>query len=375
MQKITYIGPAFDSSGYGNASRNNIAALTQVGVDLEVIPISFEAVKSNLGELGNAINKLVVKKPTLNNIRILHCTPENYIRVLDKSAYNIGYAAWETSKLPAGWPPLLNQLNELWVPSQYNVEVFKNSGVTCSIRCVPHTFDMNDNTKPETGLIERRNPDEFLFYSIFQWLERKNPSTLLRAYFTEFNKHDNVTLVLKSFLFDHQRAEEKEVIKGVIKDVKKRLFLDNYHRTVLVTDLLSYIQILGLHDYCDAFVLPHRCEGFGIPIAEAMLSGNPTISTGYGGAVDFVDHEKTGYLTDYQLTPVFGMPWKIYSGDQDWAEPDISHLKKLMRRVYENREESKSVGKAAGEYIRDNLSWEAVGSIMKKRLLEINETL
>lgn len=368
--KLSYIGPVFDSSGYGNAARNNIAALHSVGTDIEVLPISFEADKTDLGKLGKLISSLVVTLPT-NDLRILHCTPENYTRVLDKETYNIGYAAWETSKLPSTWPNLFNQLDELWVPSQHNVEVFKSSGVTVPVHCMPHTFDTKSTVKSEVGLIERRNDDEYLFYSIFQWLERKNPNALLKAYLTEFNKDDNVTLVLKTFLFNHVRDDEKTAIRKVIADVKERLFMDNYPRLLLITDLLTSEEIVGIHEYADCFVLPHRCEGFGIPIAEAMLAGNPTISTAYGGPSDFVEHNKTGLLLDYQMTPVYGMPWKIYTGHMDWAEPDINHLRRCMRWVYENRDDASLLGLQGQEYLRETHSWKSIGKLMNTRLKKI----
>jgi glycosyltransferase involved in cell wall biosynthesis len=353
--KVTYIGPAFDSSGYANATRNNIAALHTVGVDLELVPITFEAYKSDLGELGKLLKSLIATKPS-NDVRILHCTPENYTRLLDHTKYNIGYAAWETSKLPKDWPDMFNQLDEVWVPSTHNVEVFRNSGVDIPVYAFPHTFDTTEKIISETGLIKRRNNDEYLFYSIFQWLERKNPTALLKAYLTEFTKQDNVSLVLKTFLFNYQREEEKDTIKKVIKDIKERLYLENLPRILLITDLLSAEEIAGLHEYCDCFVLPHRSEGFGIPIAEAMLAGNPTISTGYSGPVDFVQHKTTGYLTNYQMTPVYGMPWHTYSGDMLWAEPDIVHLRKLMRYVYENREDAVACGRQGQQAITNRKS-------------------
>lgn len=371
---VTYIGPVLDSSGYGNASRNNVAALHEVGVKVDVVPISFEKAKTDMGKLGKLMQSLTNPHAD-NDIRIIHCTPQNYPQVINKTEYNIGYAAWESDRLPDGWSKYINMLQEIWVPSEYNVEVFKNSGVNIPVKCMPHAFDVTKVTQPDLSLVSKRNDDEFIFYSIFQWLERKNPVDLLNAYLTEFGAEENVTLVLKTFMVNHNSPKEVAQIKQQIGTIKRNLHLKTFPRVLLITELLSSAEMAGLHAVGDCFVLAHRCEGFGIPIAEAMLSGKPTISTGYGGAVDFVSHGETGYLSKYMVTPVVGMPWPIYNAKQNWAQPDITDFRKLMRHVYENRDEAKQVGQTGKEWIEQNLSWQSVGNMMKERLLEIEKGL
>ncbi len=371
---VTYIGPVLDSSGYGNAARNNVAALHSIGTKIEVMPITFEKQKANIGELGLLMSQLT-NRDADNAIHIVHCTPQNYPHLVKEDKYNIGYAAWESSLLPDGWADHINLLNEIWCPSEYNVQVFKDSGVTIPVYCVPHTFDMDRSVEPDMNLVGKRKPDEFMFYSIFQWLERKNPLGLLVAYLTEFEPGENVSLALKTFLQSHNSPQEVAQIRSQIKEVKNKLHMSSFPRVLLISQLLSAQEIAGLHAIGDCFVLPHRCEGFGIPIAEATLAGNPTISTNYGGAVDFITHEETGYLTNYTISPVYGMPWHIYSGKMNWADPDLSDVKKWMRYVFENRDEAKKVALTGKTMLEDNLSWESVGNRMKERLDKIKAEL
>ena len=55
---------------------------------------------------------------------------------------------------------------------------------------------------------------------------------------------------------------------------------------------------------CDVFVMPNRetaegsVEGFGIVLLEASSSGKPVVAGRSGGAVDAVEHNKTGLLVD-----------------------------------------------------------------------------
>jgi glycosyltransferase involved in cell wall biosynthesis len=373
--RVSYVSACLDASGYAEAARNHIAALHTAGVKVDVKPVSFEGFKSDLGKLGNLVHSMINNKAA-NDIQILHLTPQNYRKFTNNAKYNIGYCAWETSKLPDKWVPYINGLDEVWVPCEHNKQVFVNSGIQIPIQVMPHP--LNEEYIETAGVAEsflsNRALDEFMFYSIFQWHERKNPLALLKAYLTEFTSEDKVVLVLKTYLANPSNSMEVQKIKQLIREVKAKLYLKDYPKILLVSTLLSRGQIQALHEQGDCFVSFHRCEGFGLPIAEASLAGNPVITTGYGGPDDFVT-EDTGILVDYSMTPCYGMPWDHYNGHMQWADPDVMSCKRALRKLYEDRELVENMGTAGAKLIREEFSWPSIGEKMKKRLEKIQETL
>ena len=94
----------------------------------------------------------------------------------------------------------------------------------------------------------------------------------------------------------------------------------------------------------------HRSEGFGLTPAESMYLGKPVIATGWSGNLDFMTHENS-YLVDYELVPV-GAEGAPYPADGMWAEPDLDHAARLMRRVFTERDEAAAKGARAAADLR-----------------------
>jgi glycosyltransferase involved in cell wall biosynthesis len=369
--KVAYFAAVFNASGYSDAARNYVMALTHQGLGVEVVPLNFENFESDHGRVGQLIKNMVCHNPTAD-IQIIHTVPGVFSKFIRSDKYNIGYTVWEADRLPPSWVKQINELNEVWVPTQYNYEVFKNSGINITITIIPHTFDRKIFQEETAEVsIQGINSNDYTFYSIFQWIERKNPVALLKAYLTEFKVDEDVCLVLKTYLFNPTDRTEREKIKKVIDDVKFKLRLSSYPKILLVADILSKPQIHAIHKSCDCYLSFHRSEGFGIVPVEAMMAGNPVISTDYSGPKDFVT-PRTGFPINYQLTPVYGMPWEAYTGDQVWADIDIMKAREKMRWVFENRGQAKGVASIGRQFIDNNFSWEVIGQLMKKRLEEIN---
>ena len=367
MPGVKYIGPVFDGSGYAEAARNYVLSIYKKGYPITLSPISFEKTRPDLGINGEILRSLINNNVDYDKV-IVHSTPDLWANFTKNEAgkYIIGYTVWETSKLHPIWTKACNTVDEVWLPCDWNMDVFKDSGVNVPLFKIPHAIDVPDlNTVPDFNM--QGMPDNlFTFYSIFQWQERKNPYGLLAAYNAAFAGVDDVVLVLKTYRTDH--AGDKDSIKEMIVEFRKYLTLDRYPKMYLIVENMSHQNVMGLHKSGDCFVLLQRSEGFGLCHFEAAASGNPVITPNYGGQCEFLK-EDNSYLVDHTLCPVGGMPWSpYYRGDQYWCEPDMKQAIETMRHVYNNREEAKEKGTNARRFIGENFTWDKIGDIVVERL-------
>jgi glycosyltransferase involved in cell wall biosynthesis len=109
---------------------------------------------------------------------------------------------------------------------------------------------------------------------------------------------------------------------------------------------------------------------------EAMLMGNPIISTNCGGIHEFLT-EKEALLINCQMIPVKtntrNQVW--YTPDQKWADVSIDEVRDNLRWAFENQKKMKEMGNEARKTVIKNFSFETVGSIMQDRLLKISKIL
>jgi len=372
MAGVKYIGPVFDGSGYAEAARNYVLAIYRKGYSIQLAPITFEKTRPDLGEDGEILQSLINNNIDYDKV-IVHSTPDlwNQWTRFEQNKHIIGYTVWETSKLHPTWTEACNKVDEIWLPCDWNLEVFKESGVNTPLIKVPHAIDVPDLATVPNFNLEGVSPDDFVFYSIFQWQERKNPYGLLAAYTAAFTGKEDVILVLKSYRHDH--AGDKEQIKNLILEFRKFMNLEHYPKMFLVVDNMSSKEILALHKRGDAFLLLQRSEGWGLPHFEAASCGKPVVTTAYGGQTDFLK-EDNSYLIDYNLTPVGGMTWSpYYRGDQYWAEPNMEQAIETLRHVYNNRDEAREKGKRARQFISNNFTWDLIGEQIVNRLVEIDK--
>ena len=137
----------------------------------------------------------------------------------------------------------------------------------------------------------------------------------------------------------------------------------------IIEELVSRSEALGYIDMCDCFISLHRSEGFGLPLAEAMLLGKPVIATNYSGNLSFMTPENS-WLVDYELKEITGSG-PIYTEGNRWADPSEEHAAKLMRFVFKHRKEAEAKATRAQLELKRKLSLQAAGERMSNRLKQI----
>lgn len=371
MISVKYAGPFADYTGYGEANRNAISALHEAGVDVTTEKISYTTDQFAEGQ-GFELAHSLEGNPVEYDIKIIHVPSDGYLKYLEPNKYHIGHLFWETDGLSKTWVWNCNLMDEIWTGGEWHKENFKKAGVKTPIYVFPQAIDTTPLLREPFRIIGQQG---YLFYSIFQWIERKNPRALLEAYWREFEEEENVTLLIKTYGMD-MSGESFESIKREIVAFKKELGLKKYPKTLLLTRMLAREDIMRLHLSGDCFVSAHRGEGWGIPQVEAMSLGNPIISTNLGGVHEWLTDKKDAFLVPFSMSNVKNMdfaPW--YSTDQQWADIKISDLRDKMRYVFEHQAKAKEVGIQSRNFVHKNFSYKAVGGLMKKRLKDIQSRL
>nr|WP_315475645.1 glycosyltransferase [uncultured Undibacterium sp.] len=174
--------------------------------------------------------------------------------------------------------------------------------------------------------VQAQTPQEtlksFAFLHISSCFPRKGVDVLLDAYAQAFRKTDDVSLVIKTFPNPHNDVEQRLA--------QLRADDPEFPDVVLVNRDCSDEELAGWYQACDAFVAPSRGEGFGLPIAEAMLFDLPVITTAFGGQVDFCDEDFT-WLCDFDFQKSRTHLGAMHSV---WANPKVDHLAHLLREVF-----------------------------------------
>lgn len=199
-------------------------------------------------------------------------------------------------------------------------------------------------------------PAVFLYvFDVSSQMERKNPIAAIRAFRQAGLPRDAAVLVLKFTNAEYDRA-------GV-----RRLHEEASGLNVVMLDgYLDRPDLCALINAADCYLSPHRSEGFGMTILEAMRLGKSTIGTAYSGNTDFMTPENS-YLLDYALVPL-ARKHGPYPAGAVWADPDIAHAARLIREVVEHPAEAVARGRQARIDVERDRNPGATGRLVRTRL-------
>jgi len=230
----------------------------------------------------------------------MQVVPEYWPSLIEQDKVNIGYTTWEADKLPRHWPELLNQVDQLLVPSEFNHKVFSQELPNLPTSIIPHIIDKPQSASSDAinAFREKYGVSETstVFYSINTWSVRKDLEALIRAYIATFSQTEDVTLIIKTSEMGprYPNSIQRESVQTIYND------------------LISSFA------------------------AEAASRKNPVLITGWSGVLDFLGDDYQG-LIDYALLPAIDLMGRpSFDPSQKWALANPNDASSKMRHVYEN---------------------------------------
>ena len=375
---VNFLGPVNRSSGQGTAARGYVAALQGAGCKVHMQPMDLiyghqTVVESNLASTLQDFPISIF----LANANLTSLVRTHYSRELRRASYRIGMWVWE---LPAAGDDAFEALrhyDEIWVPSQFSCDAFQPL-TTSPVKVTPHALaGLPELPAWDAAWIRdsfgiARDAMVLLYmFDTNSLVERKNPICLLDAFEAEFRGRADVVLVLKVSYFD--KLADSAYPANQRFNRRLQSFLQRCPNVRLITDIMAHHDLYRLINAADVYVSPHRSEGFGLTVAEAMFYRKAVIATDFGGTQALV-LDTTGLKLNCGLVEI---PEDVgpYAKGNVWADPSVEHLRELMQLVTGDSALRNRLGKAAREHVTTHFSPEHIGKLARNRLQTIAATL
>jgi glycosyltransferase involved in cell wall biosynthesis len=366
---IGLIGYLKAETGVGQAGRSVAKSLAEINISVSGLDVDINVVTRRDDNSTENILKEKINCP----IHLLHVNADQLAIVKDhisssinKAKYKICMPYWELSIFPSEWVKNFNNIDEVWVGSEF-VRASLQAKLSVPVISLPPAVSLGEFQIRKRSYFELPE-NTFLFHFNFDfssYSSRKNPEAVITAYRTAFRKKiggDSTALVIKvrGYDPDNQQYQELMALAKAEKDI------------IVINKQLSHGDSIALMNCCDCYVSLHRSEGFGYTLAEAMLLGKPVIATHFSGSNEFINRS-TAFPILYQLVPLVNDDYPFYE-NQCWAQVDIEHAAWTMQQIIGDIENTNRIAYSGMAFIKDNHSFRAAGDRYLRRLQQLGLT-
>jgi hypothetical protein len=363
---INVVGPVEKVSGLGVSARGYISGLRRAGcerVGALAQPLAFVR-QNSLSDTEYPVPPFIQGAP----VNLVHMNGNALPFMLEhgaeaflNGAHNIGVWYWELPVLPPEWHAALAYFHEFWAPTPFIAQAL--SAVTSKpVTVLPPYLDHLQGMQQQEAAAEGVAPYFLYCFDANSILERKNPIALVKAYLQAFPAGGDlhpVNLVLKVTYPDKAIDEVQELYA----------YANLCPRITIVDELMPSADLHELIGKALAYVSPHRSEGLGLTVIEAMAAGVPVVSTSFAGLAPFVD-ETTAWPIEFELAEL-SEECPPYPKGFVWADPNISSLAHQLRQVAAHPEAAQTRADRARRRVLDYFS---SNQLVEKYRLAIKRT-
>lgn len=182
-----------------------------------------------------------------------------------------------------------------------------------------HKFSFSDLKKIDEISKKFKFSDKITFITVAQLIPGKGIMNLLKAW-NELPEEIQAKISLIIIGDGPQKNEIANLIKQ--KNIPN----------VYLLGQKPYEEIIHYYHASDVFVLPTLKDLFSLVVMEAMACGLPVLTTIYNGAKELIIEGRNGYIFD---------------------SSNIEDIKRVIIKIYENKEKLKEMGNISLEIIKD----------------------
>jgi glycosyltransferase involved in cell wall biosynthesis len=242
--------------------------------------------------------------------------------------HNIQWIVFESTRIPENILAVCQTSEQVWVPSDWGRSVLVAHGIRSErIRVIPEGVDGNRFHTHGRKPYSKQRP--FRFLTVGKYEERKSLDETIDAFTQVYANTPAIELIIKSSYFTNhdQKLQRLKTKIGALTNVS------------LLWGDMSADEMAELYRSCDAFVLPSKAEGWGLPLIEASASGLPIIATMYSGHAEFLSCIGDSVLpVTYTMGPLTCPEYQTYYPDSQnnwgmWARPDVFSIANAMQTV------------------------------------------
>jgi autotransporter strand-loop-strand O-heptosyltransferase len=304
-------------------------------------------------------------KEFLHDLNIVLCETDHHLFYDNYNGPKIAYNVWETTKQPENFFNKLKEFDELWVPSKWQRDVTIAQGYDPDkIKVVPEGVDTSV-FYPETITHELTSDGRFKFFLAGRWDYRKSTKEIIETFLKTFDKNEPVDLIVSidnPFSGDGLETTENRLKYYGLEDERVKI--------IHFPSREDYVKILKS---CHVFLSCARSEGWNLPLIEAMACGIPSIYSNCSGQLEFAAGKgiPVNILGEKPASDSSYNHFNEYAGN--YYEPDFEDLSKKIKLAYEFNNDLKKNAIEDSSKIREQFSWEKIGEIGHKTIIEFYE--
>lgn len=329
---LNLLGPFRSESGLGQAARASLQAVRLLDLAFTHIDTTEKYPSRNSVEVGLTRST----QGQLGDVNLIHSNADEMLTLAPGAfkyrfggRFNAAMWFWETADLPLRSRPAFHIVDELWVASEYQRDVF-GQYAQVPVHVIGLAAELPEQREVDRADLGWRD-DELVFLFVYDALSsygRKNPGKALEAFIAAFApEFEAVRFVLKVSNLNKFPASQREIL-GLQERYPAISVIDEYQTRNQVMDLMAA---------SDVYVSLHAAEGFGLTLLEAMALGTPVICTGYSGNMDFTN-DTNSWLVGYEMMRTEERTGPYPEGSV-WASPNLDEASDIMRHIGDHRAE------------------------------------